>query len=279
MATSENANLSNAKWPGIKNRIFDFAFGAALNDATMQRAYSPTKSTAASKKTDGEKKKDAGLKRKMKDIITKNTKDIVQSFIDELLNGNLTGRKQFDDAFYTLVDQIADKLSEGILPGEYKMFGCDKEATEGCVGRFTFGNIQKLINMTIKYMFRVCYLDKEKRRYFVYCHCPMDRIMIEIVSQEYKSAVVKYSLEDEGNLLIQSPWRTKTGPSKITWSKIGFPNQESNEDFQNHKVYEDFQQMVRALAQKEHISPIEYDYMHWSAPSEDKEAQIQDSAG
>lgn len=45
---------------------------------------------------------------------------------------------------------------------------------------FGFGNAQKLINMTAKYIALGFYMD-DCRENFQYCHCPMDGIMVEKV--------------------------------------------------------------------------------------------------
>ena len=51
---------------------------------------------------------------------------------------------------------------------------------------FTFGNAQKVINMTAKYLYIICYADSAFRDRFKYCHCPMDRVMLNIVWKRYK---------------------------------------------------------------------------------------------
>ena len=47
---------------------------------------------------------------------------------------------------------------------------------------FGFGNAQKLINMTAKYIALGIYMD-DCREDFQYCHCPMDGIMVDKVAK------------------------------------------------------------------------------------------------
>ena len=47
---------------------------------------------------------------------------------------------------------------------------------------FGFGNAQKLINMTAKYIALGIYMD-DCREDFQYCHCPMDGIMVDKVTK------------------------------------------------------------------------------------------------
>lgn len=47
---------------------------------------------------------------------------------------------------------------------------------------FGFGNAQKLINMTAKYIALGIYMD-DCREGFQYCHCPMDGIMVDKVTK------------------------------------------------------------------------------------------------
>lgn len=58
---------------------------------------------------------------------------------------------------------------------------CDNEE------KFTFGNVQKLVNMTAKYMFLSAYENENKRVLFKHCHCPMDGIMIRAIRKKLPS--------------------------------------------------------------------------------------------
>ncbi|MDC7300512.1 hypothetical protein [Agathobacter ruminis] len=128
---------------------------------------------------------------------------------------------------------------------------------------FTFGNIQKLINMTAKYLYLGCYSDEKLRECFKNCHCPMDRVMIDKVFKEYKQAFVEKNKGNE-NLLTIPYGDGKKGKdkSKICWSKIKFADEDSP---CSHKIYENYQEMVRAITNDMGIYPLELDYALWES--------------
>ena len=51
---------------------------------------------------------------------------------------------------------------------------------------FTFGNAQKLVNMTAKYMFLRAYGDNGERSKFEGCDCPMDGVMCRFIEKGYE---------------------------------------------------------------------------------------------
>lgn len=65
---------------------------------------------------------------------------------------------------------------------------------------FGFGNAQKLINMTAKYIALGIYMD-DCREGFQYCHCPMDGIMVDKVTK------LAGRLVDEGKMDSVLRWR------------------------------------------------------------------------
>ena len=116
---------------------------------------------------------------------------------------------------------------------------------------FSFGNIQKLINMTAKYMFISGYENKTLRKKFEICHCPMDSKMRNYVWKEYK-----LKFPNDKNLL-KVP---EGGREYIAWSKLRF---DDTDDARSNEYYRNFQDMVKILAKEEGISPLEYDFKHW----------------
>lgn len=206
----------------IRDVIFDFAFGGALVDATGQKAFNPK----------GEKAKSTA-----RQIITQKAKGLVRKYIQSLLD-----HKGVDDgAFMACATAIAESLRE-------EAFGIDLKAEEGKVSEFTFGNIQKLINMTVKNQYGRYFDDKAKRACFRNCHCPMDSVMIDMVARKYKAD----GTDDE---LKKIKW------GAVRWSKLVFKNTQ-NECSKSY--YDAFQRMVRELADKEGLTPIEYDFVHWN---------------
>lgn len=111
--------------------------------------------------------------------------------------------------------------------------------------QFTFGNAQKLLNMTMKYLYITCYKNDELREKFKNCHCPMDRIMIDKVKKEFKNCSRKEKDEYIGKFK-DKPW------SKLT---------SADEDID---AYKQFQDTVKSLAAKQKLFPLEYDYLLWN---------------
>ena len=132
----------------IKDKIFDFAYELAFRDATMRKAYQLEESEKI--ESDAYKNAKAEIKGK--------AKDIVREYVDRVVEGNKPD-------FY----EYAKKVDESVADPEFR-----------------FGNIQKLINMTIKYIYIGCYTKPEIRSNFKECHCPMDGIMLAKVVAAYK---------------------------------------------------------------------------------------------
>ena len=127
---------------------------------------------------------------------------------------------------------------------------------------FSFGNIQKLLNMTTKYVYIICYNHIENRRCFSKCHCPMDNTMIRIVWNEYKSNYKKEGWDKELLWIPYDNEKKGTDYSRIAWSRIGFEAEESPRSI---SVYFNFQNMVRRLSECKGIFPVEYDYIMWES--------------
>ena len=205
----------------VREIIFDFAFGGALVDATSQKAFNP---------------KDEKAKSTARQIITRKAKGLVQKYIQDLLD-----HKGVDDgAFMAYATAIAESLR-----GE--TFGVDLNAERGDESEFTFGNIQKLINMTVKNQYGRYFDDEGKRACFRNCHCPMDSRMIKKVAKEYRE-------KGADDKLKKIKW------SSVKWSKLVFKNTQNE---CSKAYYDTFQRMVRELADAEGLTPIEYDFVHW----------------
>ena len=117
----------------------------------------------------------------------------------------------------------------------------ENELSKVGISGFTFGNIQKLINMTMKYLY-IRYYD-DCRENFGCCHAPMDRRMIEIVGKMYDKKTGK-------NL----------GISECSWSKIekGTNGKDSLES------YKKYQEGINIIINDNNILPIEFDFYMWS---------------
>lgn len=129
---------------------------------------------------------------------------------------------------------------------------------------FGFGNAQKLINMTAKYIALGIYMD-DCREDFQYCHCPMDGVMVDKVTKLAGRLVdegeegLRASLE---NFAYKRPrahdWAAK---DEVRWSKL---------TLENRKPYEGFQEVVRALAEREGLSPLELDFCVWGSDEDER---------
>ena len=204
----------------IKDKIFDFAYELAFRDATMRKAYQLEESEEI--EPDAYKNAKAEIKGK--------AKAVVREYVDEVVDGNKPD-------FY----ECARKVNECVADPEFR-----------------FGNIQKLINMTIKYIYIGCYIKPEIRSNFAGCHCPMDGIMLAKVVKAYKELPNK----NEDYLKYEvGEGKYSRDFSKISWSKIEFDEELKNEH--SRKIYDNYQAMVKELAKEKGIIPIEIDFSEW----------------
>ena len=200
----------------VDDKIFDFIYTIAMRDATLQKAYELIgyKTSKGAKKPDDYKKEEL--------LQNSTAKDIIREYIDNIIAGN-------NPNFYD-VEKDVEKSFDSFIEGKKYL------------SSFTFGNCQKLINMTVKYFYIVTYSDSTIRSYFNNCHCPMDNVMIKTVKRELKN---NKPLKD---FKITSEELSKS------WSRIAQGNTSQ---------YDAFQEIVKYLAQQQGVSPIEYDYLMW----------------
>ncbi len=210
----------------VDDSIFDFVYKMAVSDATMQKAYISKKSSIEN---------------------NQEVKKTVRKYIDSLFNDTVLD-------FYDTANEIRDYLGE---LAEY-----NTDAADDLKNVFCFGNIQKLINMSAKYMYISCYNNSELRECFRDCHCPMDSFMISIVRKEYSDFCSERRLEES---LLDIPYGKGIKPgrdgSRIAWSKKDFND---TGDPRSYIVYERFQEMVKLLAKDCGLIPLEYDYVMWN---------------
>ena len=108
---------------------------------------------------------------------------------------------------------------------------------------FTFGKIQKLINMTMKYLYIKYYDNSEVRERYSQCYAPLDRLMRDFVYESY----IYLNLGGR-------PGFKKT----IVWSKMT-----DNTDYSSFQtaIYE-IMNYVDPKQEKIH-NKIEFDFMFW----------------
>ena len=203
----------------LKEKMFDFAFHEALNDATNQKAFKGDKTVIEKK---GEVKK------------------IIRAYIDTLLVSKNQSKKPL------AVKDVAENVKKKIKNDS-----------------FTFGNTQKLINMTAKYMYLACYYDKNDnmRECFKSCDCPMDRRMINKIYSKYKEEYVNKGIGNKELLII--PYKKDVSgldKSKISWSRIV---DKETDDITSYKIYENYQKMAEEIAGDMNLYPIELDFVFW----------------
>ncbi len=180
---------------GIGERLFGFVYDMAFNDATMRRAFS---------KMDGEDKSEY---RKRKEIAKDYSREYVRKYIDSIFCNETP-----DPIF--VIAEISKKCKD--------------------IG-FTFGNAQKLVNMSAKYMYISTYDNLDLREFFSACHCPMDGTMIDVVSKNNAFSV----------------------NTDFSWSKMMLANDTIP------KEYEEFQNLVKAMSNACGCYPVEFDYFNW----------------
>jgi len=199
-----------------KKAIFDFNYGSALGDATMQRAY-------------------FGKKIWMREVEA--AKKPVRLLCDRVLHGDFHDQEEYDNEFYKVGHQVCDAINAA---GNYYNKDHPNE--------FTFGNAQKLINMTMKHMYEMSYVQPDLRNCFQWCHCPADNIMLYSVWNIYKS---------------------KNEAEKLLGDKYDFLKSWSKEDWTDISRYQTYQKAVRKLSVEVSavyngpLIPIEFDYYIW----------------
>ena len=212
----------------INDAIFDFAYEYALRDATLR-----TKALEKQKGTP-EKSKMLDIIRDIsnKDVNGESAKGICREYVNYVLTskGNVENQDEFDKSFLSYAKRIKDKFD----------------------GKMTFGNIQKLMNMTVKYISIREYTPETKEHLdncFKYCHCPMDRIM--------RDKAIQY--DNDNNIKIKNKLTKKT-----SWSALDCTGNEYPQE------YKEFQDIIKK-AVGEGVSPLEFDYLNWGKASKDKE--------
>ena len=169
-------------------------------------------------------------------------KKSTREYIDNLLCGKKT------DFYSTVAD-----IQESFRGKGYK--------------NFTFGNAQKLLNMTVKYVYIAAYSSQDYanfREKFRNCHCPMDNHMIECI---IKQADDELKGGTEKGEKIRSALKKREDGEKIKNGEKGwktFLRQSWSCISSDDKMqYEVFQDIVRCLC-GEDLIPIEYDYIEWN---------------
>ena len=213
----------------LDDHIFNFIYGCALHDAVLQKAFKGERTWIAD--------------------VTE-AKETVKKYIDCIVKGDFKNadnatKTKHEDFFLKTAKEVCNQINNSKF-----------KPTNVSVGNFTFGNAQKLINMTVKHVYAHTYsihlLDYVPiRDHFRHCHCPMDSIMLGKVWKEYK------------NVYNQSQRKSDLGDNEYFCQSWG------NEDFDLNGGqpfrYKKFQEAIKNIIDKNqgNIFPIEYDYIFW----------------
>ncbi len=211
----------------VSDKIFNFVYIAAMKDAVSMGAYKGEKKWLYTKTEEN-------IKEEKKKLV----KDSVKKHVTEILGGKYYKLKQsdYDADFLSLANYIVEHINY-----------IDQ-------GEFTFGNAQKLINMTVKY----CYIKyfngnlQEARDIFEYCHCPLDQQMLKKVWDK-QSSYLKQDTKGYTKTAFLMSW----GAEKVT-TEERLPQR-----------YLDYQDAVRRIIDEykeepKPRNPIEYDYCMWN---------------
>lgn len=216
---SDNTNLHiipNEKELSTYDMIFRFVYTEVIKDAVMRNAY------------DG-KKVWMWDKENIEELAAP-----LMDYIDTLMKGKFKNQKQHDRKFCKVAKDLCDVFN--------------KKSEES---NFTFGNAQKLINMTAKYFYIACFYDLQKRESFRFCHCPVDTDMLALIWGEKPFFEDRTAVADCYN---------KTAFTE-SWSNMNWVKNEAGEDKMPQR-YIDYQKAVRNLVKGQEI-PLEVDYRLW----------------
>ena len=243
----------------IDDAIFDFAYVMAMRDATQQRAFSATDKKLLWQAHSDENREEALAP------LRENIKKLLRNYIGKILDENVKPEDVPD--FYEVADKIQRAANEFVKEASMKVPPKEGEQADGKLAVFTFGNTQKLINMTVKYMFIATYDRPELRERFKQCHCPMDSIMLDqvakrvgVVETESKQKefatkfvkVVKHRDGSKEHKIKDISWSTLEWKSSGKGTETGAPNE-----------YLLFQAAIKELAEEKSLNPIEYDFFAW----------------
>lgn len=190
------------------------------------------------------------------------------AFRDATMRGAYKRQEEAEKMYSNTYDKAKNTVKEyvdGVVEGKFPDFYEAAKKVKKCVAdpEFRFGNIQKLLNMTIKYIYIGYYTNPEIRSNFKECHCPMDEIMLKKVVKDYKK--LENKKEDYFKYEI-GEGKYSRDFSEIYWSKIEFDDDLKNK--YSRKIYDNYQEMVRALAKEKDLIPIEYDFKEWGKERE-----------
>lgn len=222
----------NYSQPTMDDLVFDFIYGCSLRDAILQKSFVGKRTWIG------------------KDV--PEAQACVKRYIDRVLKGDF---KRDDEVDKKLHDKVF--LQTAIEVCQVINNSPKKPST---AGKFTFGNAQKLMNMTVKHVYAHTYSIHTVgyasiREHFRYCHCPMDQKMMKKVWESF----AQNKQEDELGYKSQNSFCKSWGSEDFDVDKGGkeiLPDR-----------YVSFQNAIKKIISKAggDVFPIEYDYLVWKS--------------
>ena len=218
----------------LDDHVFHFIYGCAMHDAILQKAFEGKKDWVG-KVTEAEK--------------------LVKGYIGRILDGNFrndnaTTRDAHEKAFLDTANAVCHAINTSEL-----------KASKDCL--FSFGNAQKLINMTVKHVYAHTYSNASIRECFRHCHCPLDSIMLSKVYTAYRKAY--------------GPAKTRvdlgcSDDFHVAWGKEGADGNLQKPLTELPSRYAAFQTAIKALVSADggDCFAIEFDYLVWKSEAASK---------
>lgn len=220
-----------------KEKIFDTAIRKAYSDATNQGAYNTLV-------------KDNAEAEKIKNEYNVKVKNTIIDKINKLNECSEFSQEIYDSWFHDTCNVLVNNYKD------VKINGTDKEA-------FTYGNAQKIVNMTMKYLamlIEVFSVFDENRdivivygklfdKIYKYLHSPVDSFIIEAVwNRDEEIDGIPYIYE---KLNKNKPGAYSSG-KYIPWSK-----------WEDKEVYDNFKNLIFEIANKENKCPLDWEGTNW----------------
>ena len=220
-----------------KEKIFDTAIRKAYSDATNQGAYNTLV-------------KDNAEAEKIKNEYNVKVKNIIIDKINKLNECSEFSQEIYDSWFHDACNVLVNNYKD------VKINGTDKEA-------FTYGNAQKIVNMTMKYLamlIEVFSVFDENRdivivygklfdKIYKYLHSPVDSFIIEAVwNRDEEIDGIPYIYEK----LNKNKPGAYSSEKYISWSK-----------WEDKEVYDNFKNLIFEIANKENKCPLDWEGTNW----------------
>lgn len=200
-------------------KTFDFVYGCAMHDAILQRAFNGKKDWVGK---------------------VEKSKVLLREYVDKVLENGFSSQKNHDAYFLKTVNAICKEINT-------------KKPLEA-EDSFSFGNAQKLINITIKHIYSFCYYNPELREKFRYCHCPLDSIMLNKVWKMYKDS---FGGQKRKNELKDTKFFCRS------WGNEGQEGNCQPELLEFPERYVKFQNAIKDIIGTDNLYSIEFDLLIW----------------